>query len=106
MADQCLESGDQRTLVRRPIDANDPTETLAASDFRTAKALFVPSLTRDIVPSVCMDMTPTGGSHDSLHSTARIHIRTGQRGGCVAGGGASATASDASDRVHQRPLGR
>jgi len=27
MADQCLESGDQRTLVRRPIDANDPKRT-------------------------------------------------------------------------------
>jgi len=33
-------------------DANDPTETLAASDFRTAKALFVPSLKRDIFASV------------------------------------------------------
>jgi hypothetical protein len=30
----------------------DPTETLAASDFRTAKALFVPSLKRDIFASV------------------------------------------------------
>ena len=28
----------------------DPTETLAAQDFRSAKALFVPSLKRDIVP--------------------------------------------------------
>src|SRR5215510_8776572 len=30
--------------------AFDPTETLAGSDFRTAKALFVPPLKRDIVP--------------------------------------------------------
>src|SRR5215510_3489304 len=30
--------------------AFDPTETLAGSDFRSAKALFVPSLKRDIVP--------------------------------------------------------
>jgi hypothetical protein len=30
----------------------DPTATWAAQDFRTAKALFVLSLKRDIVPSV------------------------------------------------------
>jgi hypothetical protein len=30
----------------------DPTETLAASDFRTAKSIVRPSLKRDIVPSV------------------------------------------------------
>jgi hypothetical protein len=30
----------------------DPFETWAAEDFRSAKALFVPSLKRDIVPSV------------------------------------------------------
>ena len=28
----------------------DPTETWAAQDFRSAKALFVPSLKRDIIP--------------------------------------------------------
>jgi hypothetical protein len=35
----------------------DPTETWAAQDFRGAKALFVPSLKRDIVPSI-------GHAHD------------------------------------------
>jgi hypothetical protein len=34
------------------ISADDPTETWAAQDFRSAKALFVPSLKRDIVPSI------------------------------------------------------
>jgi hypothetical protein len=42
-------------------DANDPTETLAASDFRTAKALFVPSLMRDIVLSIACSQPPAGG---------------------------------------------
>src|SRR5262245_17511679 len=61
MADQCLESGDKRTLVRRPIDANDPTETWATQDFRSAKASFVPSLKRDIVPSIACTRPPAGG---------------------------------------------
>jgi hypothetical protein len=30
----------------------DPSETWAGQDFRSAKALFVPSLKRDIVPSI------------------------------------------------------
>jgi hypothetical protein len=33
-------------------DAIDPTRTRAAQGFRSAKALFVPSVKRDIVPSV------------------------------------------------------
>jgi len=40
-----------RTLNRhRRMTESDPTETWAAQDFRSAKALFVPSLRRDIVP--------------------------------------------------------
>jgi hypothetical protein len=34
------------------FNAIDPTETWAAQDFRSAKALFVLSLKRDIVPSI------------------------------------------------------
>jgi hypothetical protein len=33
-------------------EAYDPSETWAAPDFRSAKALFVPSLKRDILPSI------------------------------------------------------
>src|SRR5262245_42870708 len=61
MTHQCLESGDKRTLVRRPIDANDPFETCAAQGFRSAKALFVPWLNRDIVPSIACTQPPAGG---------------------------------------------
>jgi ABC-type uncharacterized transport system substrate-binding protein len=43
------------------IDANDPTETWAAQDFRSAKAWFVPSLKRDIVPSLACTRPPAGG---------------------------------------------
>src|SRR5262245_52413962 len=57
----CLKSGDKRTLIQSAIDAIDPTETLAASAFRTAKALFVPSLNRDIVPSIACTQPPAGG---------------------------------------------
>ena len=39
----------------------DPTETWAAQDFRSAKALFVPSLKRDIVPSIACTRPPAGG---------------------------------------------
>ncbi len=42
----------QIPLAPRAPSIHDPTETLAASDFRTAKALFVPSLKRDIFASV------------------------------------------------------
>jgi hypothetical protein len=39
----------------------DPTDTWAAQDFRSAKALFVPSLKRDIVPSIACIRPPAGG---------------------------------------------
>jgi hypothetical protein len=38
-----------------------PTETCAAQDFRSAKALFVPELQRDIVPSIACTRPPAGG---------------------------------------------
>src|SRR5262245_24797558 len=42
-------------------DANDPFETCAAQGFRSAKALFAPSLKRDIVPSIACTQPPAGG---------------------------------------------
>jgi hypothetical protein len=49
-----------------------------------------------------MDMTPTGGSRDNLHSTARIHIRTGRSGGGAAARGARLL--DAVARVLAEPM--
>src|SRR5262245_42691902 len=50
-ADQCLKSGVKRTQRGHAATAeSDPQETCAAQDFRTAKALFVPSLKRGIIP--------------------------------------------------------
>src|SRR5262245_9360226 len=40
----------QIPLAPRAPSIHDPLETCAAQDFRSAKALFVPSLKRDIVP--------------------------------------------------------
>jgi hypothetical protein len=64
-------------------------ETWAAQDFRTAKALFVPSLKRDIVSLYwhAHDLRREG-SHGNPHPTARIHIHTGRRCGGVAPYGA------------------
>src|SRR5262245_15516165 len=42
----------QIPLASRAPSIHDPSETWAAQDFRTAKALFVRSVKRDIVPSV------------------------------------------------------
>jgi hypothetical protein len=39
----------------------DPTETWAAQDFRSAKALFVLLLKRVIVPSIACTRPPAGG---------------------------------------------
>ena len=41
-----------RHLLAMSSSQFDPQETLATQDFRSAKALFVPSLKRDIVPSI------------------------------------------------------
>ena len=46
---------------RLVYDANDPTATWAAQDFRSAKALFVPSVKRDIVPFIACTQPPAGG---------------------------------------------
>jgi hypothetical protein len=52
-AEQCPVSGVKQPCRRNRETAEvDPTETWAAQDFRRAKALFVPSLKRDIVPSI------------------------------------------------------
>ena len=51
----------QTLLLYGRSDAIDPTETWAAQDFRSAKALFVPSLKRDIVPSIACTRPPAGG---------------------------------------------
>ena len=81
-------------------DVHDPTETWAAQDFRSAKALFVPSLKRDIVPSIACTRPPAGGSHGNPHPTARIHIHTGRRSSCVAARGARAASR--ADAAHRR----
>src|SRR5262245_33075493 len=47
--------------LRAQNDANDPFETCAAQGFRSAKALFVPWLNRDIVPTVACTRPPAGG---------------------------------------------
>ena len=70
----------------------DPTETCAAQDFRSAKVLFVPSLKRDIFPSIACTRPPARGSHGNPHPTARIHIHTWRRSSCVAARSARAAA--------------
>src|SRR6476620_11473963 len=80
----------------------DPIETWAAQDFRSAKALFVPSLKRDIVSSVACTRPPAGGSHGNPHPTARIHIHTGRRSSCVAARSTLAASGGAGDRVSQQ----
>ena len=95
--------------LRARTDVNDPQETSAAQDFRSAKALFVPSLKRDIVSSVACTRPPAGGSHGNPHPTARIHIHTGRRGGGVAARGTRPAAGKATDhRVpgHDHAFGR
>jgi putative ABC transport system substrate-binding protein len=54
----------------------DPTETWAAQDFRSAKALFVPSLKRDIVPSIGMHTTSGGKGRMAIHIRRREFIFT------------------------------
>src|SRR5258708_4586990 len=54
----------------------DPTETWAAQDFRSAKALFVPSLKRDIVPSIGMHTASGGKGRMAIHIRRREFIFT------------------------------
>ena len=92
----CRRSGAQADVTRTSgNDANDPSATWAAQ--RSAKALFVPLLRRDIVPACTRP--PAGGSHGNPHPTARIRFHTGRRGSGVAARGARAAANDAGDRV-------
>ena len=97
----CSISG--RNAEHDEISAIDPIETWAAQDFRSAKALFVPSLKRDIVSSVACTRPPAGGSHGNPHPTARIHIHTGQRSSRVAACGARAAGR--AHAAHRRALG-
>src|SRR5262245_34390554 len=97
---------DMRTVDRsNQSDVNDPQETSAAQGFRSAKALFVPSLKRDIVPSIlhAHDLR-WEESHGNPPPTARIHIHTGRRSSCVAAGGARAAASDARHRLPRNQI--
>jgi hypothetical protein len=61
-----VEIGHHRLIAS--ISAFDPTETWAAQDFRSAKALFVPSLKRDIVPLLRDDLRREGSLTDSCAS--------------------------------------
>src|SRR5262245_39709482 len=89
-----------RTLHRRHrLTESDPKPPSIGLKFRSAKALFVPSLKRDIVPSIACTRPPAGGAHGKPHPTARIHTHTGRRSSCVAARGAGAAAGHASDRV-------
>jgi putative tryptophan/tyrosine transport system substrate-binding protein len=55
---------------------SDPFETCAAPDFRNAKALFVPSLKRDIVSFYCMHTTSGGRGRMAMHIRRREFIFT------------------------------
>jgi hypothetical protein len=97
---------DMQMVVRGDhIGADDPQETLAAQDFRSAKALFVPSLKRDIVPLLHAHDLRAGGSHGIPHPTTKILSLARRRGGCMAARGARAAGGDAGEpevRVHSR----
>ena len=54
----------------------DPTETRAAQDFRSAKALFVPSLKRISSPSIGMHTTFGGRDRMAIHIRRRASIFT------------------------------
>src|SRR5215510_7276910 len=59
---ECLLSReDQTTMAQSEPFRFDPTETSAAQDFCSAKALFVLSLKRDIVLCIACTRPPAGG---------------------------------------------
>ena len=61
-ANQCPKLGGDELNADMPQRPNlTPTETFAAQDLRSAKALFVPSLKRDIVLSIACTQPPAGG---------------------------------------------
>src|SRR5262245_31122930 len=84
----------------------DPIETWAAQDLRSAKALFVPSLKRDIVPLLHAHDLRREESHGNPHPTARIYIHIGRRCSSMAAHGARAAAGDAGGRLSPQPVGR
>src|SRR5215510_6703215 len=61
---------------RSATSVRDPTQTSAAQDFRGAKALFVPSLKRGIVPSIGMHTTSGGRNRRAIHIRRREFIFT------------------------------
>src|SRR5262249_12033278 len=65
----------QIPLAPRAPSIHDPSATWAAQDFRTAKALFVPWLNRDIVHSIACTRPPAGGVAWQSISDAGISSR-------------------------------
>src|SRR5262247_3296101 len=81
----------QIPLAPRAPSIHDPSETWAAPDFRSAKALFV--LRQSVISSpYCMDRTPAGRSHGNPHPTTRIHCHAWRCGSCLAARGTGAAA--------------
>src|SRR6516165_7039963 len=103
----------QADPVARPLSARadiraqtatsggDPSRTWPAQDFRSAKALFVPSLYRGIVLSIAWTRPPTRGSHGNPHWTAESHCHACQRCGCEAVCGARAAGRTAHWLAHE-----
>ena len=94
----------QIPLAPRAPSIHDPTETWAAQDFRSAKALFVPSLKRDIVPSIACTRPPAGGvawQSTSDGENSYSHWAAQQR---VAVRGARAAGGDAGYRIPRNGL--
>ena len=67
-------SGRAREIAKS--DVHDPTETWAAQDFRSAKAVFVPSLKRDIILFACTRPPAGGVAWQSTHIGRREFIFT------------------------------
>src|SRR6266849_5525936 len=87
-----------RHLLALSSSQFDPTETWAAPDLRSAKALFVPW--SSVISYLALHgHAPAGGSHGNSHPTTRTYTRTGRRGGHLADRSASAAGADACGRI-------